>query len=199
MALRCQILVLVSKKKNCLKSPTVFYKRCVDDTFVIFFSRLESRRFFRIVNQIHPALTFTSEFKNGNRLLFLDVLVERTDLGIQRFIYRKPMFTRWGPFCPHRRKINLIKTLVHRAFMICSKSKLANELEYFKLTLLRNGYPEEVITSIIRRRCTQPSSKPKFGPERCPVCLQLLWIGTASTPLLKQIKRFVNRCSNSVK
>ena len=127
-------------------------------------------------------LTFTCEFK-PNSLPFLDILVERTNFGMQALFYRKPMFTR--PYT--RRKINLIKTLVHSA-LICSKPKLANELDFIKMTLLKNGYPEVTITNTIRYKCLQFSIKPNFGPERCPLYLRLLWHGKASMQLLEQIK-----------
>ena len=60
------------------------------------------------------------------------MLVERHDSEFLTSVYRKPTFTgqylRWNSFSPQKRKINLIGTLVHRAFMICSKSKLDQEL-----------------------------------------------------------------------
>ena len=136
-----------------------FYKQYKDDTFVIFSSRLESRCFFNTINQLHPVLTFTCEFKHNNSLPFLDVLVEHTNFGLQMLIYCKPIFTWlymwWDSFCPPRRKINLIKTWVHHALMICAKPKLANNLDFIKKTLLKNRYPKDVITNTIRYKCLQ--------------------------------------------
>ena len=72
----------------------------VDDAFVIFSSKSESRRFFNTIDQLHPALTFTCEFEHNNSLPFLDVLVECITFGLQKSICRKPTFTgsytRWG-------------------------------------------------------------------------------------------------------
>ena len=59
---------------------SLFYKRYVDDTFGIFSSRSENRRFFHTIKQLHPALTFTSEFETNNNLPFLVVFVECTHL-----------------------------------------------------------------------------------------------------------------------
>ena len=109
------------------------YFRYVDDTFVIFGSELESDRFHVNLNQLHPALKFTVEKEQNNSLNFLDVSVEKGGTGFLTSIYRKPTFTgqyiRWNSFSPKARKINLIKTLVHRALMICSKTKLDSELD----------------------------------------------------------------------
>ena len=61
----------------------VFYRQ-----YYFFLKVGEKRLFFT-----HPTLTFICEFEIGNRLLFLDVFVERTNLGIQTSIYSKPIFT----------------------------------------------------------------------------------------------------------
>ena len=64
------------------------------------------------------------------------------------------------------------------------------------MNVLKNGYLEDVITFTIRHKDTQLSSKPKFGPEWCPVYLKLPWVGTTSTQLKEQIKQSVNWCFN---
>ena len=80
------------------------------------------------LNLLHPALKFTIEKEQNNSLHFLDVLIEKEGTGFLTSIYRKPRFTgqyiRWNSFSRRTRKISLIKTLVHRALMICSKTKL---------------------------------------------------------------------------
>jgi len=53
---------------------------------------------------------------------------------------------------PHKRKINRIGTLVHRAFMICSKGKLDPELDKILSILLENGYPENLNKSATKRK-----------------------------------------------
>ena len=129
------------------------YFRYVDDTYVIFGSELECDDFHQKLNSLHPALKFTVEKEQNNSLNFLDVSVEKEGTGFLTSIYRKPTFTgqyiRWNSFSPKQRKINLIKTLVHRALMICSKTKLGSELDKIKQLLNENGYPEDVITCLL--------------------------------------------------
>ena len=79
--------------------------------------------------------------------------------GVTEFstsVYSKPTFTGqylcWNSFSPHKRKINLIGTLVHRAFMICSKGKLDLELDKILSILLENGYPENLNKSTTKRK-----------------------------------------------
>ena len=65
----------------------LYYAQYVDNAFVIFSPRSESRQFFHSLNQLHSELKFTCEFENNNILLFLDVLVECTNLGFLTSIY----------------------------------------------------------------------------------------------------------------
>ena len=110
------------------------YFRYVDDTFAIFRNEEESENFFNKLNCLHPSLKFTFEKEKSNYLPFLDVNVERTVTGFETSVYRKPTFTgqylRWESFSPTKQKTNLISTLVHRALMICTKSKLNVEIKH---------------------------------------------------------------------
>ena len=131
-----------SRLFNNTVKPGVYF-RYVDDTFVIFCSELDCDRCHVNLSQLHPALNFTVEKEQSNSLNFLDVSVEKGGAGFLTSIYRKPTFTGqyilWNSFNPKARKINLIKTLVHRALMICSKTKLDSELDTIKHLLIDNG------------------------------------------------------------
>ena len=105
--------------------------------------------FLDALNSMHSALKFTFEKEENDQLPFLDVLVEKSNEGFLTSVFRKPTFTgqyfRWDSFGPTKRKTNLIETLVHRALMICSKSKLQHELENIRSILRNNEYPESII------------------------------------------------------
>jgi len=83
-------------------------------------------------------------------------LVEKEGTGFLTSIYRKPVLTgqyiRWNSFSPKTRKISLIKTLVHRTLMLCSKTKLDSELDKTKQLLFENGYPVDVLLSCISQK-----------------------------------------------
>ena len=140
--------------------------------FVIFGSELECDRFRVNLNQLHPALKFTVEKEENNSLNFLDVSVEKGGTGFLTSIYRKPTFTgqyiRWNSFSPKARKINLIKTLVNRALIICSKTKLDSKLDTIKQLLIDKGYPEDVLVSCIMEKLANISSEKRFGPKKIP-------------------------------
>ena len=130
------------------KPPTYF--RYVDDTLAIFDHEAEADEFLTKLSCLYPSLKFTFEKEKEKCLPFLDIYIERTDIGFETSVYRKPTFPgqylRWESFSPLKRKISLISTLVHRALMICTKRRLNGEIERIKKILLDNGYPKNSST-----------------------------------------------------
>ena len=115
-----------------------------------------------MLNRLHPALKFTFEKEHDRKLPFLDIPVERTELGFETSAYRKPTFSgqciRWESFSPRKQKMNLIATLVHRALMICTKNKLKQKIDFIKKILLDNGYPEDIVLKHISKKIAQFST-----------------------------------------
>ena len=174
------------------------YFRYVDDTFVIFENTTDYQIFFDKLNNLHPSLKFTMESEENNKLPFLDVLVTK-DYDRDQYltaVYRKPTFTgnyiRYESFCHRSRKVSLIKTLTHRALMICSIETLPSELNFLRKMFAENGYPDHLVNKIIRDYCSRPS--PFFGPRKCPVYIKLPYIGRASDRFADNIKRCVGNC-----
>ena len=62
-------------------------------------------------------------------------------------------------FGPSKRKTNLIGTLVHRALVICSESKLQQELDSIRSILRQNDYLEVIINSTISKKIARLSKK----------------------------------------
>ena len=88
--------------------------------------------------------------------------------------------------------------MVHRALLICTKSKLNEEIKHIKNILLDNGYSEFIIDSNISKKIAQFSMAKRFGPERFPVYLIVSGIGKASISLDKNVKMAVESCFGSV-
>ena len=63
------------------KPPTYF--RYVDDTFAIFDHEAEADEFLTKLNCLYPSLKITFEKEKGRCLPFLDVYVEKTDIGFE--------------------------------------------------------------------------------------------------------------------
>ena len=67
--------------------------RYVEDTFAFFDHEAEADEFLTKLNCLHPFLKFTFVKEKGKCLPFFDVYVERTDIGFETSVYRKPTFT----------------------------------------------------------------------------------------------------------
>ena len=71
----------------------LIYFRYVGNTFAIFDHEAEADEFLAKLNCLHPSLKFTIEKKKTKCLPFLDAYVERTDIGFETSVYRKPTLT----------------------------------------------------------------------------------------------------------
>ena len=169
-----------------------FYRRFVDDTFSVFLDEDQALAFFRVLNQLHPALQFTMESEADAKLPFMDVLVQRRNGRFLRSVYRKPTFTglytRWDSFAPTHQKVALIKSLSSRARKICSESMLEQEFEKLTNIFLENGYPTGVINKHLRfARKTKVDGSELSGGNTSTACIRLPWIGQKSSKFQTEI------------
>ena len=191
-----------AKLFNIAKRPLVYFQY-VDDTFAIFNNEKDCNTFLTHLNSLHPSLRFTYKRESNHSLPFLDMLVERHDSKFLTSVYRKPTFTsqylHWNSFSPQKWKINVIGTLVHRDFMICSKSKPDPELAKIHSILLENGYLEHAINLAFKRQLQQLNSNSVHIVEKCPFYLHIPWIGNVSMKFEKQNLSAVKCCFFSIK
>ncbi|KAF7677257.1 hypothetical protein TCON_2655 [Astathelohania contejeani] len=137
---------------SCFKP--VFYRRYVDDTFLLFSDISHINMFRDYLNKKHPNIKFTSELEVNNSLSFLDVKLANVN-GFSTCIFRKPTFTGLGlnfhSFVPDIFKRNAIKTLLNRAYMVCSSwSSFDAEIKFLTEFFSNNGYPLYMIHSAIK-------------------------------------------------
>ena len=173
------------------------YHRFVDDIFSYFKNEEASAMFGTRLNSLHPALRFTREDEQDGSLPFMDVNVKRlTDGNVATSIYRKPtftgLFTPWDSYSSTRYKVNLVRTLAHRARRICSTSALLDvELYSLKTILRRNGYPGHVLEKYLIPNALPDT--PFIGPKRCPVIIRLPWLGSRSANFEQKISKAVRQ------
>ena len=146
---------LVHHKQNWLDScpleyRSLYYRRYVDDIFVLFKSSDHLKRFQSYLNSCHVNMSFTIETEECNKISFLDVNVIRGEGKFVTSVYRKPTFsgvyTHYDSFLPDTYKIGMIYTLINRCFPIWSSWSMFHQ----RLILLReifqkNGCPENFI------------------------------------------------------
>ena len=128
----------------------LYYRRYVDDIFVLFKSSDHLKRFQSYLNSCHVNMSFTIETEQENKISFLDVNVIRKQGEFITNVYRKPTFsgvyTHFDSFLPDTCKIGMTYTLANRRFRICSSwSMFHQQLILLRGIFKKNGYPENFI------------------------------------------------------
>ena len=92
---------------------SVFYRRYVDDFFVLFRSAGHLPKFRAYLNTRHPNMPFSFEQEVNGTLSFLDVEVSQQQGEFVTTVYRKPTFsgvyTLFDSFLPTDYKVGMIK------------------------------------------------------------------------------------------
>ena len=79
---------------NCLSTfKPVYYRRYVDDCFLLFRERKRVNLFFNFLNEQHSSIKFSSEVETNNTLSFLDIKIIRPNGSFSTSVYQKPTFT----------------------------------------------------------------------------------------------------------
>ena len=151
----------------------VFYKRYMDDTFILFEDPSHAPLFLQYLNNRHSNINFTIEVETGGSLPFLDILISRDNISFVSSVYRKQTFTGLGTsffsFCEFRFKFNSIFTLLHRAYSIASSYQLFHdEVQYLISYFFNNGYPKHLILSCIKKfLCKKYDNSPDATTDNC--------------------------------
>ena len=100
-----------------------FWRRYVDDT--ICFVKIGSIEYIRsVLNSFHKNIQFTYEVESNEKSPFIDMLLMRNHNDITTTVYRKDsnsdVYLHWDSFTPITWKKGTLKTLVERAYLICS-------------------------------------------------------------------------------
>ena len=120
----------------------LFWKRYVDDT-LCFVKKGFREHILAELNKFHNNITFTYEDETNNMISFLDVLLIKRNDSIDLAVFRKEtntdLYLNWGVFAPETWKTSTLRTLVKRAYKICTQDFLLEmELEHLKKSLYRS-------------------------------------------------------------
>ena len=134
---------LVHFEKNWLQNcpfefEAHYYRRYVDDIFVLFTSPSHLESFKNFLNGRHANISFTIESGRQNRMSFLDVQNIGEDKTFTASVYCKPSFsgfyTHFDSFLPSTYKLGTVYTLAFRFMRICTSwTKLHTELVCLKI------------------------------------------------------------------
>ena len=138
-----------------IKFKPSFYRRYVDDIFVLFESSESADSFREYMSSKHQNINFTVEKENVGSLSFLDVKICRKNGKFVTSVYRKPtfsgVFTNYESFIPTYQKRGLSHTSLHRSFSICCDFKTFHfEIDHLKTILIKNNDPVNFIDSCVK-------------------------------------------------
>ena len=123
----------------------IVYRRFVDDTFLLFWTKDHVEKFKNYLNKQHKNIKFISEIKENGSLSFLDITITRENNKFVTSVYHKPtfsgVFTNFESFIPEMHKHWLIETLLHRSVRLCSSyENFHQEIETLKSIFKHNHY-----------------------------------------------------------
>ena len=177
----------------------VFYRRYIDDIFVMFKSEDHIKLFADFMNTCHSSIKFTFEKENNNAMPFLDFEFSRNGSEIVSSVYRKPtytgLYTHFESLIPHNYKRGLILTLLHRVFNTCSNMKIiVKEIDKLKNILCKNGYPLSLIDRCIYTFFEKLYiTKPQITTvEKKQLFLVLPFLGKQSLELKHKLEKVFN-------
>ena len=183
-----------------------YYKRYVDDMFLLFESRDHVNKFQKKFNSRHKCMKFSLKVENDNQLPLLDVNVSRKEGKFVTSIYRKRTYSgvylNYKSFVPTDFKHGLIFTLLFRAHALSSNYELFHEeIVRLKTIWQKNGYPLFFIDKVIYRfldSLFRPKCNNETIAEKKKVCITLPYLGPLSLQLKRRLRNVFKRCIPTV-
>ena len=172
----------------------------VDDTFVLFKDPSHAPLFHNYINSKHPNIRFTIDRECQNHLPFLDCNVNRKNNCFDISVYRKNTFSGLGlsffSFCSFNFKVNSIKTLLARAYSICSTyQNFHEELVFLRIFFKNNGYPinlfENCINKFLDRKYSDSNSDDSSPLEKQYISLP--YFGSQSNKLKQELSSLLQK------
>lgn len=141
---------------NKFNSQILFYRRYVDDTFMIFNGTIRQIENLRIyMNSINKNIQFTSETETNYKLNFLDLTIIKQGDRFQFKIYRKPTTTDLtisaDSHHPTSHKMAAYNSFIHRLLGIpLNKHDFEEELNTIKYIAVKNGFKSVMIDKLLK-------------------------------------------------
>lgn len=153
-----------------------FYRRYVDDTFVIL-NREHVTDFLSTLNGVEPSIQFTYEVEHDNKLPFLDVNVRRCQNGkLATSVHRKACdtenFLNFESYHPIEHKRSVVRSLLQRSDKFISAPELrAEEEATITRSLVNRGYPKQFIVNTRKRMQEKKRPFNKHDYNQGTVCI----------------------------
>ena len=129
-----------------------------------------------------------------DQLSFLDVSVSRDKGEFVTGVFRKSMFTGLGlnffSYCPYAFKLNSCKTLLHRAYSICSNwSRFHENIAFLTSYFQKNCYPSHLFPNMVKKflDCILNPKAPCYDVPKKIVFVSLPYMGNFSFTVRKEL------------
>ncbi len=126
------------------------------------------------------------------------MMITKTPTGLATNVYRKPTHSNkglnWFSYCPNIYKINSIKTLLNRAYNICSNYfYLHQEFKYLEKYFLANNYCIELFQKTLKSFMWSKYSNKKtvYTVPKLTKYVKLPFLGKSSYDLRKQLNKIL--------
>ena len=179
----------------------IFYRRYVDDTFLVFKDPSHILKFSNYLNSQHPNIKFTYEEEKDKQLAFLDVLITNLKTKFSTDVYRKPTFTGLGinfrSCIPYIYKINSIKTLLHRAYSTCSSWLTFHKEASFLLNYFYNNqFPKHIFEKQLNKFLNSKLNPPPVihTAKKDRKYIKLPYQGHSSYDMRKTLSKLLRTC-----
>ena len=148
---------ILNTENNKHAHKIIYWYRYVDDILLMY--KGSSRQIEQLhthINKIHPKLKFTLETELNKSINFLDITITKLDNKHNFKIYRKPTTTvsviHNTSNHPIQHKHAAFHSMIHRLTNIpMSTHDYNNELNTIKYIAQENGYPPEIINTILNK------------------------------------------------
>ena len=193
---------------NCpINFRPVYYKRYVDDIFMLFDDAKHVNKFMRYLNSRHPNIEFSKDEELDGKISFLDISITKNQGKFETSIYRKETFSgvysNFHSFIPLEYKHGLLRTLLHRAYVI-SSSYINFHVEITKLKdiWIKNSFPVYFIDKAIKKFLNIlfiKRHREKIKSDKKEVIMILPYLGVISMQLKRKLGNLFHTCFPDVK
>ena len=177
-----------------------YYRRYVDDTFLLFHNSSQIPQFLHYMNQQHPNIKFTSETEDNNQISFLDINIVKEQNSFATSVYRKKTFTGLGSnflsYMPLKFKIACLKTLIHRAYHLSSSYfNFDTELNFLKDYFINNCFPPYLFHKHVKQFLNQIyNNRTKFSTvSRQKLYVKFPYYGYITDKITKDLNSFFSK------
>ena len=194
--------------ENCPKQfRPVYYKRYVDDVFLLFNDQKDVLKFQCYLNSRHRSIEFSKEEERDGIISFLDVNITKAEGKFVTSIYRKETFSgvysNYSSFIPREYKSGLLNTLLYRAYAISSSYVIFHaEIQKLKGILVKNAFPLYFIDNSIRKFLNKRfciNDREKLNNAKKEVTMVIPFLGITSIHLKRKLINLVHSCCPEIK